>query len=211
MELIDLTELQNVLQELAVDIREQYKKNLEFNERYTEKGAPSGYQQRLIDSVTTQVVAGDRAYEVTMTLNDYWKYIENDTKPHWPPSNKILEWIRIKPVIPKPDDNTGRIPSQRSLAFLIGRSISKKGTKGSHDLQAAKDGVIPQYKDRIAAALVHDMENYIRKVIAGLKPFHLRREAIMIFQGKIYTWLNPFGKTIMSPWEQLTPSLSESS
>jgi hypothetical protein len=51
MELIDLSELQKVLQELADDIREQYKKNLEVSERYTEKGIPSGYLQRLIDSV----------------------------------------------------------------------------------------------------------------------------------------------------------------
>ena len=165
MELIDLSELQKVLQGLADEIREQYKKNLEVSERYTERGIPSGYSQKLIDSVKTQVVVGDSAYEVTMTLNDYWKYVEDDTKPHWPPANKILEWVQIKPVIPKPDETTGRIPSQRSLAYLIGRSISEHGTTGSHDLEQAKDDIIPRYRERIAAALGHDMENYIRKIV----------------------------------------------
>ena len=64
------SELQKVLQDLANDIRDNYKEHLQFNERYTEQGVPSGYSQRLIDSVKTQVVVGDNAYEVTMTLND---------------------------------------------------------------------------------------------------------------------------------------------
>ena len=164
MELIDLSELQKVLQDLANDIRDNYKEHLQFNDRYTEKGVPTGYSQRLIDSVKTQVVVGDNAYEVTMTLNDYWKYVEEDTRPHFPPPNKIHEWVQIKPVIPRPGKN-GRIPSPQSLAYLIGRAISRHGTEGTHDLEKVKDGVIPWYKEKIAIALGHDMENYIRKIV----------------------------------------------
>ena len=165
-QLIDFTELAKVLEDLAADIRENYKEHLRFNDRYTERGVPSGYSERLIDSVKTRVVAGDRAWEITMTLNDYWKWVEDDTRPHFPPVSKMLEWVEIKPVIPRPDSR-GRIPSPRSLAFLIGRSIAKYGTKGSHDLEKTKDGVIPWYRERIAAALGRDMENYIRKIVAG--------------------------------------------
>ena len=157
MELIDLTELQQVLQDLANDIRDNYKEHLEFNDRYTK-------EHKLIDSVKTQVVVGDNAYEVTMTLNDYWKYVEYDTKPHFPPVSKILEWVEIKPVIPRPLAS-GKIPSPKQLAFLIGRAIYEHGTKGSHDLETVKDGVIPWYKEKIAIALGHDMENYIRKLV----------------------------------------------
>lgn len=165
-QLIDFTELQQVMQDLANDIRDNYKEHLQFNDRYTERGVPSGYSKRLVDSVTTQVVVGDRAWEITMTLNDYWKYVEDDTNPHFPPVSKILEWVNIKPVIPRPGKN-GRIPSPQSLAFLIGRAISRHGTKGSHDLQQVKDGVIPFYKEKIAVALGHDMENYIRKIVVA--------------------------------------------
>ena len=164
MELIDLAELQQVLQDLANDIRDNYKEHLEFSNRLTELGVPSGYTQKLIDSVKTQVVLGDRAFEVTMTLNDYWKYVEDDTEPHFPPPNKILEWVEIKPVIPRPLAS-GKLPTPKQLAFLIGRAISEHGTKGSHDLEKVKDGVIPFYRDKIAAALGRDMENYIRKVV----------------------------------------------
>lgn len=164
MELIDLTELQQVLQDLANDIRDNYKEHLQFNDRYTEKGVPTGYSEKLIDSVKTQVVVGDQAYEVTMTLNDYWKYVEYDTKPHWPPIDKILEWVNIKPVIPRPLAS-GKIPSPKQLTFLIGRKIYNEGTNGTHDLEKVKDGVIPWYKEKIAIALGHDMENYIRKLV----------------------------------------------
>lgn len=176
MELIDLTGLQQVLQDLANDIRDNYKEHLQYNSRYTERGVPSGYQQRLIDSVRTQVVAGDREWEVTMTLNDYWKYVEEDTPPHFPPLNKILEWVQIKPILPRPD-SSGRIPSPKSLAYLIGRAMAGEspnqanlknpygGTTGTHDLEKTKEGILPWYKERIAAALGHDMEHYIRKIV----------------------------------------------
>lgn len=178
-ELIDFTELRKVLDDLANDIRANYQEHLQYNDRYTERGIPDGYDKRLIDSVKTQVVVGDRAWEVTMTLNDYWKYVEegvrggkNHTSPYNNPGWKaypfILRWIEIKPVIPRPNDS-GKIPSPKQLGFLITRAIVDNGTQGSHDLQKVKDGVIPWYREKIAAALGHDMENYIRKLIVAEK------------------------------------------
>lgn len=168
MELLELTELQQVLQDLANDIRDNYKEHLEFNDRYTK-------EHKLIDSVQTQVVVGDREFEITMTLQDYWKYVEEGVRgdknlsspyknPGWKAYPFILRWIDIKPVIPRPLAS-GKIPSPKQLTFLIGRAISEYGTKGSHDLEKVKDGVIPFYKEKIAIALGHDMENYIRKLV----------------------------------------------
>lgn len=168
MELIDLTEVQQVLQDLAIDIRKNYREHLKFHDRYTT-------EWKLIQSVKTQVVVGDNAYEVTMTLNDYWKYVEEGVRgfenmsspyknPGWKAYPFILKWIDIKPVIPKPLGN-GKLPTPKQLGFLITRAIVENGTQGSHDLQQVKDGIIPFYKEKIAAALGHDMENYIRKLV----------------------------------------------
>jgi len=41
--------------------------------------------------------------------------------------DRILQWIKDKPVIASPDSR-GRIPSDKSLAFMIARSIHQKGT-----------------------------------------------------------------------------------
>lgn len=159
MELFDLNELLSVLMDLAKEVEENYRQQLASSGRYTTEYA-------LIDSVHTQVVVGDNGYDVTMTLNDYWKYVENDTKPHFPPVDKILNWIQIKPILPRPD-KLGRTPSEDQLAYLIGRKISREGTEGSHDLEKAKEDVIGRYKERISQALGHDVENYIRKVIVN--------------------------------------------
>lgn len=157
MELIQLNELLQVLMDLARDIEDNYKEQLAASGRYTTEYA-------LIDSVRTQVRVGDSGYEVVMNLNDYWIYVENGTKPHFPPPDKILTWIQIKPIIPRPDA-LGRTPTENQLAYLIGRKIAREGTEGTHDLEKTKDAIIPFYRERIAQALGHDMENYIRKVL----------------------------------------------
>ena len=156
--LIDLNELLSVLMQLASDIEDNYKEQLAASGRYTTNYA-------LIDSVSTQVKVADQGYEITMTLNDYWKYVENATKPHFPPPDKILEWIQIKPIFPRPY-KLKKAPTENQLAYLIGRKIAREGTEGSHDLEKTKDAIIPMYRERIANALGHDMENYIRKLVA---------------------------------------------
>ena len=155
-ELFDLNELLQVLMDLANEIEENYKQKLVESGHYTTDYA-------LLDSIKTQVVNNDTGYEITMTLNDYWKWVENDTKPHFPPVDKIREWIQIKPIIPRPN-SLGRKPTENQLAYLIGRKIYNEGTTGTHDLERTKDAVIPMYRERIAQALGHDVENYIRKV-----------------------------------------------
>ena len=168
MELLELTELQKVLQGFAADIRDRYRDVLAHNDHIASR--------KLVDSIKTQVVVGDNAYEVTMTLEDYWKYVEEDTPPHWPPRDAILKWIEVKPIIPRPDDN-GRIPSPKQLAFLIGRAMAGKspnqeklknpngGTTGTHDLAQTKEDILPWWREQISLALGHDMENYIRKLV----------------------------------------------
>ena len=168
MELLELTEVQQVLEDFAKDIRDRYRDVLASNDHIASR--------KLVDSIKTQVVIGDNYYEVTMTLEDYWKYVEEDTPPHWPPRDAILKWIEVKPIIPRPDDN-GRIPSPKQLAFLIGRAMAGKspnqeklknpngGTTGTHDLAKTKEDILPWWREQISLALGHDMENYIRKVM----------------------------------------------
>ena len=66
-------------------------------------------------------------YKIYLILQDYWKYVEYGRKPGtFPNVGKIQEWIKIKPVIPRPLTN-GIVPTEKQLSFLIGRSIKEKG------------------------------------------------------------------------------------
>lgn len=165
-ELINFDNLRQVLEDFAQEFKAVYREELERSDRFTKYG-----QDRLIDfeqynDVSTMVQQGDQAWTVSIRLNEYWKYVEEGTKPHWPPPSAILKWITVKPVIPRPDAK-GRIPSPKSLAYLIGRKISEDGTAGSHDFENAKQVVVQRFRERIAEAVGHDFENYIRKVVTG--------------------------------------------
>lgn len=156
-ELVNLDRLRDVLEEYAVAVRNLYQDNLIRSGRIA-----SG---DLLNSVECHVALDNQEFVVSLTLRDYWQYVEEDTRPHWPPRDAILSWIQVKPVLPRPDAN-GRIPTPQSLAFLIQRKIATEGTKGTHDLAKAVEEMNAQYRARIAEALGHDMEWYIRKIVA---------------------------------------------
>lgn len=158
-----------MLGQLAEDVKAGYLDQLAKHDRHA-----SG---NLMSTVRTEVQCNGTTYEVSLWLQDYWKYVEEDTRPHWPPTDEILKWIAIKPIIPRPDKKTGRIPTPKQLAFLIRRAIAGEspnqedlknpngGTTGTHDLQKTLDAVIPMWEDRLKAALQRDCIQYIEKIM----------------------------------------------
>lgn len=156
-ELFGTPHLTQVLEELGREVAEQYKNNLR----------ESGHATRpdhLINSITTAVVVDDKAYKVVMQLNEYWKYLENGTEPHWPPVDAIRSWISYKPVLPRPGKD-GRLPTPNQLAFLIGRKIAREGTTGTHDFEKARDETVARWESRIRAALVEDVRMWLSAIV----------------------------------------------
>ena len=145
-----------ILQELAKDIEDNYKDHLEQHDRIA-----SG---DLMRSISTEIEVNGTRYTVWLNLADYWKYVEEDTRPHWPPKAAIDRWIFIKPVIPRPDGK-GHIPTPEQLSFLIRRRIAEEGTKGTHDLRDTENAVLPMYEERLLEALERDCLEYIEKVL----------------------------------------------
>lgn len=173
--MIDFPELHKVLTDFANDFRDNYTEHLEHHGRFTTLGNEA---RKLINSVQTHVVVGEKEYEVTISLEHYWKYVESGVygkgnpsspykNPGWGAYPHILEWIQTKPILPRPNRN-GIKPTNNQLAYLITRKIVSEGTQGSFDMKVTKDNLIPWYRDRISQALGHDMENYIRKLVKTL-------------------------------------------
>ena len=111
----------------------------------------------LLNSVRYVIDFNGREISVGLNLNEVWKWIENDTKPHFPPMDKLIEWIKAKPVIPYKTYD-GKLPDTKQLAYLIGRKISKEGTKGTHDLKETVQALNYQYETRIAEAIAKDVQ-----------------------------------------------------
>ena len=109
-------------------------------ERYKQSIKDSGHSASGDLANTARYITkwNGKYFELYFKLQDYWRYLENGTKPHFPPIETIERWITVKHIIPT--TNSGKIPSTKQLAFLIARGISKNGTKPTKLLQQTVDG-----------------------------------------------------------------------
>lgn len=112
---MDLTSIQNITNQFVSEL-----KNALTNTNTNASG-------KLSNSITGLVKQDGKYINISIQLEDYWKYIEYGTKPHFPPIDKIRQWIKVKPVLPRAID--GKLPTENQLAYLISRKISKVGTK----------------------------------------------------------------------------------
>lgn len=155
-ELIDWTELQQVLQEYADEAQEMYKYQISIGGKNASR--------KLIDNVTSQVVVKETSYVVTLKLQDYWKYIESGRKAgKFPPVGAIMRWIEVKPIIPRPNE-FGRIPTPNQLAFLIGRKIKEEGIEPYPALKTTREELDKLYHQKISAALGKAITQYVIKM-----------------------------------------------
>lgn len=146
--MIEFGNLMEVMAEYGKAMETKYKEELENSGRKA-----SG---RLISSINSNVTVDGMTYAIDFSLEDYWKYVENGTKPHFPPVSKILEWVKIKPILPTPD-SSGKVPTPEQLAFLISRKISIYGTDGTKDLEDTLELTDMEWRDRITEALDKDV------------------------------------------------------
>lgn len=148
--LIDLPHVQAVMEEMAIAIRNEYQDNLIRNDRIA-----SG---DLLNNIEYEVTRGDFTYTIYVKMKDYWYFVENGRKAgKWPPIDNILNWIKIKPVLPRPNAE-GKLPTPQQLAFLIARKIGEEGTEGTQDLRKATDTIWDTFEDRLYEAIDEDVD-----------------------------------------------------
>lgn len=120
-------------------------------ERAAKINAPE-FQSVLTNSIHQRKV-GELHYEVG-TGQDYALAQEQGTKPgYWPdmtPSSDFYKWVK------KITGTSGKEADR--MAFLFGRSISRKGTKASEYMQRAYDDNIDAIVRRISRAVGKGLE-----------------------------------------------------
>lgn len=148
--LIDLPHVQAVMEEMAIAIRNEYQDNLIRNDRIA-----SG---DLLNNIEYEITRDDFTVTIYVKMKDYWYYVENGRKAgKWPPIQNILDWIKIKPVLPRPNAE-GKLPTPQQLAFLIARKIGEEGTEGTQDLRKATDTIWDTFEDRLYEAIDEDVD-----------------------------------------------------
>ena len=138
---LDIVPINSIAEELVQSYREQLS-----SDGKNASGTLSNTSSYLVNYNGTLL-------KISLLLEDYWKYVENDTKPHFPPIDKIRQWIKVKPILPTA--RKGKLPTEKQLAYLIARKISKVGTKGSHSLQSTLD------KANIYNKVINEIQNQI--------------------------------------------------
>lgn len=151
MEKLELTTIQDITNDFVVEL----KNKLKANDSYA-----SG---DLVNSIRGIVKQNGKYILISIQLEDYWQYVENGRKAgKYPPLSAIRKWISVKPVLPRPT-KSGKLPTDNQLAYLIGRKISKVGTK-------AKPFLKPTITDFDLVGKIYDeVTNLLNKQLEDLE------------------------------------------
>lgn len=104
----------------------------DFLYEYMRKSVDGGHTAtgNLALSGKSFVTVNGKTFHISFGFEDYFYWAEYGRKSgKFPPIDKIREWIRVKPILPRAIN--GKLPNENQLAYLIGRKIATKGTKGS--------------------------------------------------------------------------------
>lgn len=158
--------LQQVLDDFTKDVAETYRGLL-----LRDGKKATGDLISSIKPMTPSLVDG--TFECSLSLAPHGKYVEGGRKPgRFPPIDNILEWVKAKPQLARPNRLDNNVPSNftlggrkelspKQLAFLVARKIAVKGIPPGNQLQEAIDITYARWKDRIDAAITADIETVI--------------------------------------------------
>lgn len=153
--------LTSVLNDFGKFLVEEYKDNLILED--------VNASDNLYNSVTYMVERNDKTFEVKLSLADYWVYVEKGKRAggKFPPVSAIERWIEVKPVLPRPMSN-GKLPTNKQLAYLIGRKIAIEGISPKPLLQRSVDDVWNNMREFISEALAKDLQKEINIELASM-------------------------------------------
>lgn len=144
--------LQQVLDDFMKDVAETYKSLLLRDGKNA-----TGELISSIKPMTSELADG--TFQCSLSLAPYWKYVENGRKAgRFPPIDNILDWVKAKPQLARPNRLDRKEISQKQLAFLVARKIATKGIQPGNQLSEALDIAYARWKDRIDAAVTADIE-----------------------------------------------------
>lgn len=124
----------------------------------------------LYNSFEKIIEIGDDWFSVKISLEDYWKYVEEGTGPshkpdargqYWPPIKPLINWVSDKNIQPSYPDANGRIPSVEQLPYMIKNKIHNEGTEPHPFFEPAKQDAISRFELSIDLAIAEDVDEYI--------------------------------------------------
>lgn len=148
---IKWTRLHKVLEEYGDRFIQLAKDKMGINKSYA--------TGELADSMEAVVEINDEYFKVSIKLLDYWYYLENGTKPHFPPLQAIKDWVEVKGITP--EERNGYTPSIEDLPYMIQKSIGKYGTEAHPFFNENKEIVYKEFENNIIYAIDEDIAEWV--------------------------------------------------
>jgi hypothetical protein len=149
--------LEKVLNEYGTEIKKRYGTNVSKASKELSKS----------NNITFQVDFDGIYYSVSLNLLFYWYYVEYGRKSgKQPPVKAIYDWIRVKPDFQKREN--GYLPTEEGLAYIIARSIGKKGTKPQMTLTKTNEVLYKEMIDDIREAFIQDVNDDINRLLVSI-------------------------------------------
>ena len=159
---MEFTNVVQFLNDFGKELADKYKRNLVNDDAID--------TSKLLNSIKYIFNNNNTSFEISMEMAEYWKYVENGRKSgKFPPISAIREWVKVKTVIPRPYN--GKLPTENQLAFLIARSISKKGIRPRPIFNDSLDDVMRDFENGLEDAFTKDVENEMDKITVLLTTF----------------------------------------
>lgn len=153
---MEFKNLKKSLEEFTKEVAEMYKKKL------IEDGKKATGE--LINSIkSAPIEINGNIYTFGIKVQDYWKYVEYGSKPHFPPVDALITWIEKKPVHPK----DGLVKNNRQLAYLIGRKIERDGIEAGNQLATTLEELKTKWDKVFEEAVTKDIVEELDKIFVN--------------------------------------------
>lgn len=158
---IQLIEVRKVLTEYKTKFEELVKTKIQKKDKIA-----SG---NLLASISTKIEVDGSVYTVILNSLDYLKYLETGTKPHWPPTEPILRWVKDKRLPTRELTGDKSLPTEKQLTYLVCRKIAKEGTEKNFIIAETIEELNEIYLKRLQEALAIDIFNAIPVIKVSLR------------------------------------------
>ena len=116
----------------------------------------------LYRTISYSVSTGTGGWVISVSLAEYWKYIEYGRRPgKMPPVSAIENWIKVKQILPRPltlKSGKSVVPTIPQLSFLIARSIGRRGIPPKPLFKKSFEAAKQQFMQVIEDAITQDIK-----------------------------------------------------
>ena len=125
---------------------------------------------KLYKTIDYTITSKSDSYLVTVNLEAYWVFLEKGRRAGapLPPVSAIENWIKVRKIIPRPvtlKSGKQRVPTVQQLAYVIARSISRKGIAARPFMRETIEDTMKDFRSKLTAAVREDvLENLEQKL-----------------------------------------------